>query len=148
MKKIFFHVCLLLTLCIIIASCKKNGAGENPMPPPDAGGRTFHFELYTDQDFSSDTSIIHFTVFIKKGSVYVYEPNQNNLVYDSTFESMRIKDIPDPAHKIIVEKKIVGYDDTDFSAGFVYQIENVGSAWHVDTSSAGNPFKVIEFNFR
>jgi len=117
------------------------------MTPP-ASGRTFRFVLYTDQDFSNDNSVIHFTLFIKKGSVYVYEPNQNNLVYDSAFAPMQIKDIPDAAHKIVVEKKVVGYDDTDFSAGFVYEIENVGNSWHVDTSSAGNPLKIIEYNFR
>ncbi|HYJ65403.1 MAG TPA: hypothetical protein VEV62_16800 [Parafilimonas sp.] len=146
MKKISFNFCLLLTLCVIITSCKKNGA-ENSMTPP-ASGRTFRFVLYTDQDFSNDNSVIHFTLFIKKGSVYVYEPNQNNLVYDSAFATMQIKDIPDAAHKIVVEKKVVGYDDTDFSAGFVYEIENVGNSWHVDTSSAGNPLKIIEYNFR
>ncbi len=146
MKKISFNVCLLLTLCIAIASCKKNGAGENPIPV--GSGRTVRLLLYTDQNFSNDNSVIHFTVFIKKGSVYVYDTVASNLLFDSAFAPMQIKDIPDPAHKIVIEKKVIGYDEADLTAGFVYEIENVGNSWHVDTSSAGNPLKIIEYNFR
>jgi hypothetical protein len=146
MKNNFFNACLLLTFCITIASCKKNSSVKNPMPP--ANGRTFRFLLYTDQDFSNNNSVIYFTVFIKKGSVYVFDTVRNNLLYDSAFAPMQIKDIPDAAHKIVIEKKVVGYDDEDLSAGFIYQIENVGSSWHVDTSTAGNPLKVIDYNFR
>lgn len=111
-------------------------------------GRTVRFSLYTDQDFSNNNSIIHFSVFIKKGSVYVFDTTAGNLLFDSAFAPIQIKDIPDPAHKIVVEKKVFGYGDADFTAGFVYEIENVGSSWHIDTSSAGNPLKVIDYNFR
>ena len=147
MKNNFFNICLLLSLGITVVSCKKNEAGENPVPLP-SGGRTFRFVLYTDHDLSTDNSVIHFTLFIKKGSVYVYDPNPDNILYDSALAPIQIKDIPDPAHKIVIEKTIAGYDDAYLSAGFVYQIENVGNSWHVDTSSAGNPLKVIEYNFR
>ena len=146
MKIIFFNICLLLTLCITIVSCKKDGSDVNPTPP--AGGRTIRFVLYTDQDFSNDDHIIRFSVFIKKGSVYVFDTTASNILYDSAFAPIHIKDIPDPAHKIVVEKKVFGYDDADLSAGFVYEIENVGNSWHIDTSSAGNPLKVIDYNFR
>jgi hypothetical protein len=87
-------------------------------------------------------------VFIKNGSVYVYDTTAGRLLFDSAFTPIQIKDIPDPAHKIVVEKKVVGYDGADLTAGFVYEIENVGSSWHIDTSSAGNPLKVIDYNFR
>ena len=117
------------------------------MTPP-ASGRTFRFVLYTDQDFSNNNSVIHFSVFIKKGSVYVFDTTRTNILFDSTFAPMQIKDIPDPAHKIVIEKKVIGYDDADLTAGFVYEIENVGSSWHIDTSRAGNPLKVIDYNFR
>ena len=48
----------------------------------------------------------------------------------------------------MIEKKVIGYDDADLAAGFVYEIENVGSSWHIDTSSARNPLKVIDYSFR
>src|SRR5215510_13836843 len=137
MKNNFFNVCLLLTLCITIASCIKDGSNVNPMPPDS--GRTIRFVLYTDQDFSDDTSVIDFTIFIKKGSVYVGDTVASNLLFDSAFAPMRIKDIPDPAHKIVVEKKVIGYDDAELTAGFIYTIVNVGNAWHIDSSSARNP---------
>ena len=145
MKNNLFNICLLLTLCIAVASCKKDGPGENPMPPVNA--RTVRFLLYTDQDFSSDNAVIHFSVFIKKGSAYVFDP-LGNFLFDSAYAPMHIKDIPDPAHKLVVEKKVVGYDNSDLTAGFIYTIENVGNSWHIDTSSAGNPLKVIDYNFR
>ena len=145
-KNSFFNVCLLLILCITIASCKKNGSSESLVPP--GSGRTVRFMLYTNHDFSNDNSVIHFTVFIKKGSVYVFDTTRSSLLFDSAFAPLQIKEIPDSAHKIVVEKKVVGYDDAELTAGFIYEIENVGSAWHIDTSSAGNPLKVIDFNFR
>ena len=146
MKNNVLNVCLLLPLCITIASCKKDGSSYSPMPY--GSGRTVRFMLYTDQDFSNDNSVIHFSVFIKKGSVYVFDTTGSNLLFDSAFAPMQIKDIPDPAHKIVVEKKVVGFDDADLTAGFIYTIENVGNSWHIDTSSAGNPLKVIDYNFR
>ena len=146
MKNDFLNACLLLTLCTTIASCNKNGSDESPMPP--GNGRTIRFLLYTDQDFSGNNSVIHFYVFIKKGSVYVFDTTRNNLLFDSAFAPIQIKDIPDAAHKIVVERQVVRYDDADLAAGFIYEIENVGSSWHIDTSRAGNPLKVIDYNFR
>ena len=146
MKNDIFNVCLLLTLCISISSCKKDGSNKSPVTFDD--GRTVRFILYTNQDFSNNNSIIHFLLFIKKGSVYVGDTVRSNILFDSAFAAIQIKDIPDYAHKIVVEKKVVGYDSAELTAGFIYQIENVGNAWHIDTSAAGNPLKVIEFNFR
>ena len=146
MKNNRFQVYSLLALSIIIASCEKTGSNANPMPADS--GRTIRFVLYTDHDFSDDNSVIHFSVFIKKGSVYVFDTVRANILFDSAYAPRLIKDIPDPANKIVVEKKVIGYDDADLTAGFVYEIENVGSSWHIDTSKAGNPLKVIDYNFR
>jgi hypothetical protein len=104
--------------------------------------------MLAEQDFSDDSLVIRFSIFIKKGSVYVNDTVAANLLFDSAFAPMQIKAIPDPAHKIVVEKKVVGYDDADLTAGFIYEIENVGNSWHIDTSRAGNPLKVIDYNFR
>jgi hypothetical protein len=147
MKNNFFKIWLLFSLSITIVSCKKDGLDGSPMPPPESG-RTFRFVLYTDQDYSTDDHIIDFTIFIKKGSVYIYDTTAGTLLFDSAYAPIRIKNIPDPAHKIVVEKKITGYDNEDLTAGFVYEIENVGFSWHIDTSKAGNPFKVIDYNFQ
>lgn len=146
MKNSFLKICLFLVLSIATFSCKKDKI--NPEPIPSANGRTIRFVLYTDQDYSSDNHIIHFTAFIKKGSVYVYDTTAGSVLYDSTLAPIQIKNIPDAAHKIVFEKRVVGYDNADLTAGFVYQIENVGYSWHIDTSKAGNPLKVINYNFQ
>lgn len=146
MKNPFFKISLSLIFCIIAVSCKKEDINGNPAPA--AAGRTVRFQLYTDQDFSNDNHIINFTVFVKRGNVNIFDSTTNNILYDSTFASMQIKDIPDFAHKITIEKQIANYDNVDLTAGFIYEIENVGYSWHIDTSRAGNPLKVIDYNFR
>jgi hypothetical protein len=146
MKNKVFNVCLLLILCTFITSCKKDALRKRPAPADS--GRTVRFLLYTDQDFSGNSSVIHFYLFIKRGSVYVGDTVRSHILFDSSFSAMQIKNIPDYSHKIIVEKKVVGYDDEELTAGFIYEIENVGNSWYVDTSKAGNPLKVIDFNFR
>jgi hypothetical protein len=61
---------------------------------------------------------------------------------------MHIKDIPDSLHKIVVEKTISADINAELAAGFVYQIQNVGISWFLDTLKAGNTFKTINYAFR
>lgn len=124
--------------CIVLAtSCTKQPSSSSGNDP--SAGRTIRFHLYTNRDFSNDHGIIHFSVIIRNGSA---------LLFDSTLAVMQIKDIPDSAHKIIIDKKISGYDNADLSAGFLYEIENVGYSWFIDTSKAGNPLKVVDYAFQ
>ncbi len=99
----------------------------------------YRFQLYTNQDFSNDNAVIHFSIFIKNGST---------VLLDSALATMQIKDIPDAAHKIVIEKSVTGYDNADLSAGFQYEIENVGFSWFTDTSKAGNSLKIIDYAFQ
>jgi hypothetical protein len=46
--------------------------------------------------------------------------------FDSSFAPMQIKDIPDAAHKIVIEKTVFGSGNSDLAAGFHYEIQNVG----------------------
>ncbi len=61
---------------------------------------------------------------------------------------MQIKDIPDAAHKIVIEKTVFGTGNSDLAAGFNYEIQNVGHSWYIDTSRAGNELKVIDYAFQ
>lgn len=99
--------------------------------------RTIRFQLYTNQDFSGNTSLISFSLFIR---------NTNKTILDSSLASMQIKDIPDEAHKIVIEKTVS--DNSDLAAGFRYEIQNVGNSSYTDTSKAGSMFKVIDFSFQ
>lgn len=109
------------------------------MTYPPAIERKIRFQLYTNQDFSADNSIIHFSIFIK---------DANRTLLDSALASMQIKDIPDAAHKLIVEKTVTGNYNSDLTAGFRYEIENVGISAFIDTSKAGNTFKIIDYAFQ
>ena len=61
---------------------------------------------------------------------------------------MQIKDIPDAAHKLVIEKTVPGNDNTDLAVGFHYEIQNVGHSGYIDTSKAGNALKVIDYAFQ
>jgi hypothetical protein len=61
---------------------------------------------------------------------------------------MKIKDIPDSNHRIIIEKLAPDNDISTLVVGFNYQIENVGISWFLDTFAAGNTFKLLRYSFR
>jgi hypothetical protein len=134
MKILFISSVTLLS--IFLGSCKKTYPTDGRDPGID---RKFRFQLYTDKDFSSETSTIKFSVFIR---------NAHTTLFDSSFAPMQIKDIPDAANKIIVEKIVSGNGNSDLSAGFHYEIENVGHSGYIDTSRAGNAFKLIDYSFQ
>lgn len=137
MKKNITLISTILFCVVLATSCSKQYSSSSGNYPPTS--RKIRFQLYTNQDFSNDNAVIHFSVFIKNGSI---------VLFDSTLAAMQIKDIPDAAHKIVIEKLVAGYDNADLSAGFQYEIENVGFSWFIDTSKAGNPLKVIDYAFQ
>jgi len=132
-----FSISIVVLLIVTMESCKKtypSSDGENP-----GTGRKVLFQLYTDKDFSTETSVIKFSIFIR---------NARTTFFDSSFAPMQIKDIPDAAHKIVIEKTVFGTGNSDLAAGFNYEIQNVGNSWYIDTSRAGNVLKVIDYAFQ
>jgi|SRR4051812_43301562 hypothetical protein len=132
-----FLISIVALLIVIAESCKKtypSNDGQNP-----GNQRKIRFQLYTDKDFSSETSVIKFSIFIR---------NAHTTLFDSSLAPMQIKDIPDAAHKLVFEKEVPGNDNSDLAAGFNYEIQNVGNSWYIDTSRAGNELKVIDYSFQ
>ena len=101
--------------------------------------RKIRFQLYTNEDFSGETSAINFSIFIKTA---------NKTLFDSTLAPMQLKDIPDAAHKLIMEKTVLADNNSDLAAGFRYELQDVGRSDYIDTSKAGNAFKVIDYAFQ
>ncbi|MGC4034551.1 MAG: hypothetical protein QM764_01230 [Chitinophagaceae bacterium] len=124
--------CILFLVCL--TSCNKDSYQQSSNEI-----RTIKFQLYTEQDFSSDSKNITFTLFIR---------THESVIFDSVLSTMKIKDIPAFENKLVFEKKIAGVYNSDLAAGFDYTIENVGESKYIDTSLAGNPFKLINFSFR
>ena len=104
-------------------SCKK----IKPDLPPIKPGvpKTIRFQLYTDQDFSTNEHTIIFTASIQT-------TGSNHTIWDSTFAIRKIKDIPSLANMIVVEKTIATTDSI-LKAGFYYTITDVGNSWYLDT---------------
>jgi len=133
MKK-FIRVLAALAVLFLVVSCRKYSSGNITYP---AAQRAIRFQLYTNQDFSGNTSVINFSIFIR---------DANRTLFDSSLASMRIEDIPDALNKLVVEKTV--NDNSDLAAGFRYEIHDVGTSSYIDTSKAGNPLKIIDFSFQ
>jgi hypothetical protein len=130
-------ILVVLTVIVMLGSCKKDySSGATTYPAIE---RKIRFQLYTNQDFSGNNSVINFSLFIR---------NANKTIFDSSLATMQIKDIPDALHKLVIEKTVPGNDNSDLAAGFNYEIQNVGNSWFIDTSKAGNTLKIIDYAFQ
>ena len=132
---------LIVVLMIAVASCRKY-----QLPP--VHGRVNHgitqqrkvmYELYTDRDQSGDKKNIHFSIFMRDG---------RNTIFDSSLAVMTVENIPDFAHRIIIEKLVPDNDPATLTVGFNYEIEDVGNSWNLDVFPAGDTLKVLDTPFR
>jgi len=120
----------------LITSCKKEK--HNPAPVL-AATRTIKFILYTNKDFSTDEHNIAFSLHIAN--------NNGTFGFDSVVARMKIKDIPHKANQLVFERT-APLNTTTLTAGFTYEIENVGNSWYLDTVAANEKFKIIEYPFQ
>jgi hypothetical protein len=132
MKIAILRLILAVIAAIIISSCNKESLPVQPL------ARTVKFNLYTEKDFSTDIHNITFSLQIKDGS---------KILLDSAVVTMKVKDIPRLANKVVFEKTVL-YNNTDLVVGFKYAIEDVGYSWHLDTFKAGEVNKELNFSFQ
>ena len=138
MKLLSIISILCVSTILIGTSCKKQKTDQVHNSPGVI--RKVQFILYTDKDFSSNSDIITFKLSIQNST--------NQTLWDSMLTPMKIKDMPNVAHKLVVEKVVPGNDASRLKVGFYYSIENVGNSWHVDMFNAGETFKIVDFNFQ
>jgi hypothetical protein len=119
---------------LLLTSCLKKVEVVPTLPLT----RTVKFNLYTDQDFSTDNHNITFSVFVR---------NSTKTLLDSAITTMKVKDIPKLANKLTFEKTIVN-DNSELTVGFKYYIENVGYSWYLDTLAAGGRTKLLNYSFK
>jgi hypothetical protein len=124
---------------LIGTSCKKQMI-ENKISDKLVTTRKVEFQLYTTSDFSNENDSIFFKVSIIKP--------RNQILFDSMLAPMKIKDIPNRAHKLIIDKVVPGNDTSLLKVGFYYTIKNVGNSSHTEPFNAGKTFKVVDFNFQ
>ena len=138
LKRLFAFFIFGVVSIFIETSCNKNST--NPNEGQAKTQRKIQFILYTTADFSDDESNISFSVSIQN--------SQNQVLWDSSLAPMKIKDIPDLAHKLLVEKTFADDGNEILKVGFNYSIENVGYSWFYDTCSVGETFKQVNFDFQ
>jgi hypothetical protein len=120
----------------VILSCNKNNQKSNP---PNSSTRLVRYELFTNEDFSGNQKIIHFRVQMM---------NAQKIIYDSLLAPMKIEEIPDSTHKIVVVKTVPGNDVSDLKVGFAYEIETIGMSWYYENFLSQDSFKLVSYAFQ
>ena len=132
------HLAIISTLCalsiLIGSSCKKQILDNQ------VNAREVQFQLYTTNDFSNENDSIFFKISIKN--------SVNQILFDSMLAPMKTKEIPNQAHKLIINEVVPGNDASLLKVGFYYTIQNVGNSSHTESFNTGETFKVVDFNFQ
>jgi hypothetical protein len=124
-----------IALSLVVISCKKHTQTPGP--------RTIRYILYTKQDFSDDDDTIRFRVHIHSTGT-----TGRNLL-DSFIAPMRISQIPDSLHAIVIDKTVpAGFEQQKLVIGWVYDIDNVGESWYLDSLVPGENHKTVKYDFR
>ena len=134
-----YSILAILAIMSIVASCKKDQSipyGKHKDNPP---ARKVRYELYTNENFKGEDKNITFRLFMR---------NNTRTILDSALATMKIEDIPDFNHRIIVEKLVPGNDTSRLVVGFIYDIENVGESWNLEEFPSGETYKVVSYPFR
>jgi|SRR6185312_10199721 len=118
-----------------------HSTNNNGKTPPAVERRSvIEYVLYTDQDFSGNFDTIRFRLYMASGS---------KSLLDSPLVAMTIAAIPDSSHALVFRKTVpAAYDQEKLAVGFLYQIDNVGNSWLLDSSEVGEIFKRVVYNFR
>ncbi len=143
MKSVFSRLTAFLVMVVSVIACQKQADSyttDNNTVTQVKPSRQVDFVLYTDQDFSTDNHTIVFNPYIKDST--------NQIIWDSTFPAMKVKDIPKMANQILISKTITGYSNASLKVGFNYSLENVGYSWYIDFSKPGEAMKTVTFNFK
>ena len=132
---------ILIAAAIVIAlgSCKKYEVSPGRENNNNSQTRLVRYELYTEEDFTGDQHNIQFSLFMKTAG---------KTIFDSSLATMKIEEIPDSIHKIVIEKLVPGNDTSTLTVGFNYQIENVGISWYLDTFPSGDTLKLLQYAFK
>ena len=134
--------CLPLTgaiaLLLIAGSCRKSEPpyGEHTGNAPI---RKVRFELFTNENFSGDKKTIHFNLYMRA---------IQRSVFDSALATMKIEEIPDSLHKMVIERAVPYNDTATLAVGFTYAIDGVGVSWYQELFPAGDTIKLLKFPFK
>jgi hypothetical protein len=126
-------------MALPVISSRKDQWYSNGQNTSGSALRKVHYELYTDENFSDNQEKIQFTLFMR---------DAGKTIFDSSLATMKIKDIPDFDHRLIIEKLVPGNNASALTIGFVYQIENVGISSWLEPFPAGDTIGLIKFPFR
>ena len=134
------YVCIVVLAggLLMTGSCRKSDGdgygGTSGLSPQ----RKVRYELYTREDFSGNQESILFSLFMRVG---------DKPVFDSALAPMKVEDIPDSAHRIIIERPMPrGFTDT-LIVGFGYAIDGVGHSSHDEVFPSGDTFRLVRFIF-
>ena len=129
----------IVVITIVAWSCNKDYLPSHETNKPMNTVRKVRYELYTNENFSGNRDNVQFKLYMK---------NSRKPIFDSLLAPMKIEDIPDSLHRIIIEKFVPGNDTSSLAVGFIYNIEGVGISSHLDRFPAGDTLKVVRYPFQ
>lgn len=133
--KIYF-ILFVAAAMLLVTACKKDyNSGYEHKPQL----RKVRFELFTNENFSGDKHNITFSLHMH---------NHERKILDSALATMKVEEIPDSLHKIVIEKFVPGNDQDTLVVGFEYYIEHVGYSWYLEEFPAKDTFKLLRYSFR
>jgi hypothetical protein len=122
-------------LSMLFTACKKSA---EPSP-----SRTIWYILYTKEDFASVKDTIRFRLRMQTTGT------TGRVLLDSSIAPMKVSEIPDSLHRLVFTKNVPpGHEHDNLVVGFIYDIDNVGESWFLDSSTAGQRTKTVEYSFR
>ena len=102
---------LLAAIGFCLASCRKEPVA--PVKPETPVMKTIAFNVYAEKDYSDafyDNALAEVRLSIGKISL---KSNTTEIVWDTTYSFRQFKQYPQLAQKIIIEKKVQHYENSE-----------------------------------
>jgi hypothetical protein len=139
MEKYTHRIPVLIVIMSLVMSCNKDQTSPGGNNAINSPVRKVRYELFTKENFAGNTENIQFIIFMRIAQ---------KTIFDSPLAVMKLKDIPDSGHRIIIEKLVPDNDTSTMAVGFEYQIENIGMSRYLDSFSSFDSFKLVQYPFR
>ncbi|MEO5564362.1 MAG: hypothetical protein ABIR18_13030, partial [Chitinophagaceae bacterium] len=125
-----------ITVMIVFISCTKDHDEKTCEPVL----RKVRYELYAADNFAGQKTNITFRIIMRNDRTH-------KIYIDSSLATMKVEEIPDFQHRIIIEKLVPGNDTATLTVGFINYLEGSSIAWRLEEFEKGDNFIVTKWPF-
>ena len=136
-----YSIIVLIVITGFFTSCIKEHCDDKPDTPVL---RKVRYELWAADNFAGQKNNITFRILMRN--------DRTRKVYiDSSLATMKLDEMPDFDHRIIIEKFVPNNDTATLSVGIVNFLEGpptASSAWRFEDFEKGDNFIAMKWAFR